>query len=874
MCEKCKINKATTHYRQIINGRTREYNLCPSCANDMNVLSMFGDIHLGLGNMLEKNKQGGEKEMYLFNGFTEKANYALNAAISIAGKLGHTCVGSEHILYGLSVGNSGVAATLLNKHHINSNVVEHELIEVVGKGISSRLTPNDFTPRSKRIIDKSIMEARKLQHGYVGTEHILMAILKENDSYAVLILQSLGCNIKELYNEIMNEFGNSGNVENNPQVNINPAAGRKRPKGVLDKYSRDLTELARANAIDPVIGRQSEIERVIQILSRRTKNNPCLIGEPGVGKTAIAEGLAQKIVTGEVPESIKDKHVVSLDLTSMIAGTKYRGDFEDRIKQTIDEIIKSGDTIVFIDELHTIIGAGAAEGAVDAANILKPQLARGELQVIGATTIDEYRKHIEKDSALERRFQPVMVNEPSPEDAVLILMGLRDKYEAHHKIKINDDAILSAVKLSSRYISDRFLPDKAIDLVDEAASRVKLKAFTAPPNVKELEDELKRIGEEKEEAINVQDYEKAAKLRDKDRKCKEKLSQIKNDWHGKQSRETGEVTSVEIAEILSGWTGIPVQQLTKGESERLLELENILHKRVIGQDEAVTAVSKAIRRGRVGMKDEKRPIGSFIFLGQTGVGKTELCKALAEALFADENAMIRLDMSEYMEKHSISKIIGSPPGYLGFDEGGQITEKIRRKPYSVVLFDEIEKAHPDVFNILLQILEDGILTDSQGRRIDFRNAVIIMTSNIGAQMLSEKKSLGFVYGDQTKEEKDSKNDILNELKKHFRPEFLNRIDDIIVFHKLKENDIEQIAEKMLNVFTERALKLGITVTFDQSAVKEIAKIGFDPVYGARPLRRAITSKVEDLFSEMMLEGKAVEGDTCKLVYNDDKFKFL
>ncbi|MCL2014099.1 MAG: ATP-dependent Clp protease ATP-binding subunit [Oscillospiraceae bacterium] len=810
----------------------------------------------------------------MFNGFTEKANFALNAAIAIAGKLGHTCVGSEHILYGLALGNSGASSTLLGKLNITPEVIERELIEVVGKGEPTRLTPNDFTPRSKRIIDKSIIEARRLNHGYVGTEHILMAILKESDSYAVLILQKLGCNIRELYNELVDETDNGSQPEGVHSGGERREEFRSRSKGALGKYSRDLTELAAANAIDPVIGRQTEIERVIQILSRRTKNNPCLIGEPGVGKTAVAEGLAQLIVTGEVPESIKNKRVVSLDLTSMLAGAKYRGDFEERIKQTMEEIIKSGNTIVFIDELHTIIGAGAAEGAVDAANILKPQLARGELQVIGATTIDEYRKHIEKDAALERRFQPVMVNEPSPEDAVLILMGLRDKYEAHHKIKINDDAILAAVKLSSRYITDRYLPDKAIDLVDEAASRVKMKAFTVPPDIKSLEDGLKRISEEKEEAINVQDYEKAAKLRDDEHRIKGELSQIKNQWQGKKARKPGEVTAVEIAEIVSSWTSVPVQQLTKGESERLLELESILHKRVVGQDEAVSAVAKAIRRGRVGMKDEKRPIGSFIFLGPTGVGKTELSKTLAEALFADENAMIRMDMSEYMEKHSVSRIVGSPPGYVGFDEGGQLTEKIRRKPYSVVLFDEVEKAHPDVFNILLQILEDGILTDSQGRRVDFRNCVIIMTSNIGAHLMGEKKSLGFISGDETKEIKDAKNDILNELKRNFRPEFLNRIDDIIVFHKLNEHDIEKIAGMMLASFAERASKLGITIVCDESAVREIAKIGFDPVYGARPLRRAITSRVEDLFSEMILAGKAVEGDAYRLVFANDKFDFV
>ena len=671
----------------------------------------------------------------------------------------------------------------------------------------------------------------------------------------------------------MNEIGDSkeSNAEfDSPQGR----SGGGDTGGALSKYGRDLTELAKNNKIDPVIGRQQEIERVIQILSRRTKNNPCLIGEPGVGKTAIAEGLAQKIVTGEVPETLKSKKIFSLDLTAMLAGAKYRGDFEERIKGAIDEVAKSGNIILFIDELHTIIGAGAAEGAVDAANILKPQLARGEIQIIGATTIEEYRKHIEKDAALERRFQPVMVAEPNEEDATKILFGLRDKYEAHHKIKISDEAIRAAVQLSSRYITDRYLPDKAIDLIDEAASRVRMKAFTAPPDLKEMEDKIKKAGEEKAAAVNAQDFEAAAKIRDEEKSLNEEYEKARQQWQETNARNSGEVTAEEIAEIVSIWTGVPVKQLTEQESDRLLHMEDILHKRVVGQNEAVEAVAKAIRRGRVGLKDPKRPIGSFIFLGPTGVGKTELCKALAEALFGNENNMIRLDMSEYMEKHTVSRMVGSPPGYVGYDEGGQLTEKIRRNPYSVVLFDEIEKAHPDVFNILLQILEDGILTDAQGRRVDFRNAVIIMTSNIGARMITETKNLGFGSSENAmKDDKEIKNDVMNELKKHFRPEFLNRIDDIIVFQKLSEDDIKLIASKMLEQLTERVKQLGINLVVTEEAIAEIANEGYEPVYGARPLRRAITTKIEHKLSEYLLSGKVKSGDTVVLSVADGAFTF-
>ncbi len=810
--------------------------------------------------------------MYMFNGFTEKANLTLNAAIEVAGQLGHTYIGSEHILYGLTAENGGVAAQLLLQQNITSEVVLQKLEENIGKGLPNRLTPAAFTPRSKRILETAIYEARGLGHSYVGTEHILMAILKEQDSYAVGILQSLGVNSKELYQLCRQEISDQG--ERQEMSAGGNMSGQKGGPETLNKFGRDLTEIAQKGGIDPVIGRSKEIERVIQILTRRTKNNPCLIGEPGVGKTAIAEGLAQKIVSGEVPEILKNKRIFSLDLTAMLAGAKYRGDFEERIKGAIDEVVKAKNIILFIDEIHTIVGAGAAEGAVDAANILKPQLARGDLQVIGATTINEYRKYIEKDSALERRFQPVTVDEPSEEDALKILEGLRDKYEAHHNVRITDDALKAAVQLSVRYIADRYLPDKAIDLIDEAASKVRLRAFTAPNDVKELEDRLQKLSEEKAAAINTQDFERAAQLRDESKELQEQLDQQKQEWQEQKGHSNGEVTAQEIAEIVAGWTGVPVQQLTEDESDRLLRMEDILHSRVVGQEEAVSAVAKAIRRGRVGLKDPRRPIGSFLFLGPTGVGKTELCKALAEALFGDENAMIRLDMSEYMEKHSVSRMVGSPPGYVGYDEGGQLTEKIRRKPYSVVLFDEIEKAHPDVFNMLLQILEDGILTDSQGRRVDFRNAVIIMTSNIGARLITEQKSLGFQTDSEVNTDLgEQRDDIMKELKQHFRPEFLNRVDDTIIFHKLTQDEIEKIALKMFDSLKERVAKMEITLDISNEAVTEIAKEGFDPVYGARPLRRAITAKVEDLLSEEMLAGNIKAGDRVKLIFEDQKFSF-
>lgn len=807
---------------------------------------------------------------YNFNGFTERANLALNIAIDSAGRLGHTYVGTEHILLGLLKEGSGAAATILNDNGITEENVLSLLINSIGRGNPTLLTSDYFTPRAKRVIETALREARAEQKAYVGTEHLLIGIISDADNYAMRFIMELGANIRNITEELSDmSYGEKPNNKESKQ-----SGNSSTP--TLQKYGRDLTADAKAGKLDPVIGRNKEIERVIQILCRRTKNNPCLIGEPGVGKTAIAEGLALKIASDNAPEILRNKRIIALDLTGMVAGTKYRGDFEERIKSAIDEVKASSDVILFIDEVHTIIGAGSAEGSTDAANILKPSLARGDLQVIGATTLDEYRKNIEKDAALERRFQPVMVGEPSEEDAELILKGLRDKYEAHHKVKITDDAIAAAVKLSARYIADRYLPDKAIDLIDEAASKVRLKAYTAPSNLKDKESELRKISEELNEIIRTQQFEKAAQLRDKRKKIEEELSTAKKEWENKTDHFTGIVNSDEIADVVSQWTGVPVSQLTEAESERLLKMEDILHKRIIGQDEAVSAVAKAIRRGRVGLKDPKRPIGSFIFLGPTGVGKTELCKALSEAMFGDENAMIRLDMSEYMEQHTVSKMIGSPPGYVGFDEGGQLTELVRRKPYSVILFDEIEKAHPDVFNILLQILDDGVLTDSQGRKVNFKNTVIIMTSNVGARFITEKHSaFGFSAEDTLhSDEQRMKEDVLGELKRTFKPEFLNRVDDIIVFSKLRPDDIYKIAEKMLDTLSVRLQSLGITLTVNSSAIKAVSESGFDDVYGARPLRRAIQSNIEDKLSELILDGTIKKGDRVICGYEDNEYKFI
>lgn len=813
--------------------------------------------------------------MYRFNGFTEKANKALNNAIETAQDFGLTYIGSEHLLYGLLKEPDCVAAKVLGDNGVTAEKMYDILCSITSKGVRRELAPDNFSPRAKRIIDISVAAAASMGLRLVGTEQLLLGIIEEGDNYATRAIAEIGADIRNVYQSLMSAIGAYPDEDadgSNPQSGAN-SKNSSTPN--LDKFGRDLTALAKEHKLDPVIGRANEIQRVIQILTRRTKNNPVLIGEPGVGKTAIAEGLAQKIVDDEVPELLKNKRVVTLDLTGMIAGTKYRGDFEERIKSAIEEVTNANDIILFIDELHTIVGAGSAEGSADAANILKPSLARGDFQLIGATTINEYRKYIEKDAALERRFQPVTVGEPSQEETVQILKGLRDKYEAHHKVVITNEALEAAVKLSSRYITDRFLPDKAIDLIDEACSKVKLRAYTAPDSVKELESRLKNMDAEKSAAIAEQDFERAAKIRDDEKSLKEQLQTEQDKWKKENDHVSGEVTAEEVANIVSSWTGIPATQLTKEESQRLLDMEKILHERIVGQDEAVSAVSRAIRRSRVGLKDPKRPVGSFIFLGPTGVGKTELCKALAEAMFGDENALVRFDMSEYMEKHTVSRLVGSPPGYVGYDEGGQLTEKVRRKPYCVLLFDEIEKAHPDVFNILLQILDDGILTDSQGRKVDFKNTIIIMTSNIGARRITdERKSLGFGSSDSVISDEQVREDVMDELKKAFRPEFLNRVDDTIVFRQLKPEDIEQIADKLLCTLAKRVAERNINITFTDAAIKQIAKVGFDATYGARPLKRAIQSQIEDALSNEMLDGKITDGDKVVCDVADDKFVFV
>ncbi len=805
---------------------------------------------------------------YNFKGFTAKANEAMNQAINSAEILGHTYVGSEHLLLGLLRVGGGVAAAVLNRHGVTVEAVEDIIRSQIGCGTRTKLSPDFFTPRAKQVVEIALQSKTSSGKQLVGSEHLLLGILGEGDNFAIRFLNDLGVDVANLTRELLEAAG----VEINGKTENTQKAQKESKTPTLSKYGRDLTEEAKNGNIDPVIGRHDEVQRVIQILCRRTKNNPCLVGEPGVGKTAIIEGLAQQIVEGNVPEILLNKRIFSLDLTGMVAGTKYRGDFEERIKAVIEEVTKSDDVIVFIDEIHTIIGAGSAEGSTDAANILKPSLARGEFQLIGATTLSEYRKNIEKDSALERRFQPVTVDEPSEEDSILILKGIRDKYEAHHKVTITDDAIISAVKLSARYITDRFLPDKAIDLIDEAASKVRLTASAVPKNIKELEQKIIEVDADKEEAISSQDFELAASLRDEVSRLKTQLQTEKDNWHKENMQLSGKVTEKEISEIVSSWTGVPVSQLTEEESARLLKMEDVLHQRIIGQNEAVTAVSKAIRRGRVGLKDPKRPIGSFIFLGPTGVGKTELCKALANAMFGSDDMMIRLDMSEYMEKHTVSRLVGSPPGYVGFEEGGQLTEKVRRNPYSVVLFDEIEKAHPDVFNMLLQILEDGILTDSQGRRVDFKNTVIIMTSNVGARLITDKR-VSFGFSQSEDNNSDIKTAVLGELKNTFRPEFLNRVDDIVVFSKLTKTEVEEIAEKMLENLSKRSSSIGITISFDDGVKKALAKIGFDAVYGARPLRREIQNKVEDLLSEKILEGSIKAGDKILCEYDGNQFVF-
>ena len=807
--------------------------------------------------------------------FTKRAEKAIEYANRIALEFGHNYIGTEHLLYGLLKEGSGVASKVLENQGITPEQIEEQIDALVGK--NEEIGEEEilgFTPRTKRVIETAFIEAKKLGSDFIGTEHLLIGIMREGDSVAVRILLNLNVNTQKLYNEIIKVLNDDESILNEEKKSTNSKVGASyNQTQTLNQYGTDLTKRAIEGKLDPVIGRKNEIERVIQILSRRMKNNPCLIGEPGVGKTAVVEGLAQKIVAGDVPESLKDKRVVTLDITSMVAGAKYRGDFEDRIKKCLNEVKKAKDVILFIDEIHTIVGAGSAEGAVDAANILKPLLARGEIQLIGATTLNEYRKYIEKDSALERRFSPVTVTEPSSEDTLKILEGIKDKYEAHHNVKITEEAMKAAVDLSVRYINDRFLPDKAIDLIDEAASKVRMRAYTVPDSLKKLEEEISAISKEKEEAVRSQDFEKAATLRDKEHETKDKLEKEKQKWESKNSKEVITLTEEDIAEVISSWTRIPVKKLTQDENEKLRNLEKSLHERVVGQNEAVEAVAKAIRRGRVGLKDPNRPIGSFLFLGPTGVGKTELSKALAESLFGNEDSMIRIDMSEYMEGHSVSKLIGSPPGYVGFEEGGQLTEKIRRNPYSVILFDEIEKAHPDVMNMLLQILDDGRLTDSNGRTVNFKNTVIIMTSNIGARLITDKKTLGFTSKEENKEDKkeyeDIKKDVLAELKKEFKPEFINRIDEIIVFHKLQKEEMRQIVDIMLKQVIKRMEVQNIKIKIDDDVKDKIIEKGTDANYGARPLKRTIQNLLEDKIAEAILDGKILKDKEVKIGLNKD-----
>ena len=803
--------------------------------------------------------------------FTESARKVIEYAKNFSIENNYPYIGTEHILYGLIAEGEGLAAVILKKQDLTEEYIEEEILKIDGI-MNTQVNEDevDFTPRAKRIIANSQKEALRMGQNYVGSEHILLSLMREIDSVAVRILIDADIDPQKIFTELLKILGDESPISDNYHDPANIESKSKNNTPTLNQYGKDLTELAKQNKLDPVIGREKEIERVIEILSRRTKNNPCLIGEPGVGKTAVVEGLAQMIKENNVPEILKNKRVVSLDIASMIAGAKYRGDFEERLKKSLQEIKSASNVILFIDEIHTIVGAGSAEGAMDAANILKPLLSRGEIQVIGATTLNEYRKYIEKDSALERRFQSVIVEEPSIEDTIQILRGLKDKYEAHHKVKITDEAIKEATVLSERYITDRFLPDKAIDLIDEACSKVKIKSLTKPESFKNLEKELDKKSKEKEEAIISQNFEKAAKIRDEEKELKAKISKQDEKWKKQENNKEISIGKEEICEVVSNWTKIPVTKLTQTESDKIKNLDKELKKRVIGQDEAIDVLSRAIKRARVGLKDINRPIGSFMFLGPTGVGKTELTKALALNMFGSENAMIRLDMSEYMEPHSVSKLIGSPPGYVGYDDGGQLTEQVRRKPYSIILFDEIEKAHPDVFNILLQILDDGRLTDSNGRTVNFKNTVIIMTSNTGARNITETKSIGFINKDDGSASYErAKEEVMNELKKTFRPEFLNRLDEIIIFNKLGKEAIEKIASIMLNEFADKLKQREITVKIDKSIIEYIVKVGFDDVYGARPLKRAVQSKVEDKFAEELLDGKIKDKDKITLKAKDN-----
>lgn len=808
--------------------------------------------------------------------FTQMAANALQYAGEIAQQLNHNYIGTEHLLAGLLQEREGLACQVLNDNGVTEEAIMNMISQLMATGAMQVQDPARYTPRCRKVIDRSSHEAENFKSNAIGTEHLLIAIIHERDCVAAQLLSSLGVSLQKIYQDILVGIGmdvQDAKVDKNTRNRH--AHGRSQEKLLIDQYSRDLTEYAAEGKLDPVIGRDDEISRVIQILSRRTKNNPCLIGEPGVGKTAIAEGLAEKIVAGDVPDTVRDKRLLTLDIAGMVAGSKYRGEFEERIKKVISEVVEDGSILLFIDEIHTIIGAGGAEGAIDASSILKPSLARGELQIIGATTIDEYRKHIEKDAALERRFQPVMVEEPSEEEAEEILSGLRHVYEEHHYVKITDDAVHAAVHLSVRYINDRFLPDKAIDLIDEAASKVRINAYTASPEIRRLTDEVAQLEVRKEDAIAGEAYELASSIKKQQEQLNEQIARLNHDMEERRSGTQLVVDTDQVADVVANWTGIPVRKLEQEETERLRSMEKLLHERVVGQTEAVSAVAKAIRRGRVGLKDPKRPIGSFLFLGPTGVGKTELCKALAEVMFGTEDSMIRVDMSEYMEKHSVSKLIGSPPGYVGYEEGGQLSEKIRRHPYSVLLFDEIEKAHPDVFNILLQVLDDGHITDSQGRKVDFKNTIIIMTSNAGAADIASRHRLGFSAGDTSAADYGQmKSMVMEEVRRIFKPEFLNRIDDIIVFHQLTKSDVKEIADIMLKTVAGRVKEqLNIDLEVSGPVRNHLAEAGFDERYGARPLRRVIQNEIEDELAEEYLAGRVKNGDHVVLRMKDGKIRF-
>ncbi len=802
----------------------------------------------------------------MFQRFSDRARRVVVLAQEEARMLNHNYIGTEHLLLGLIQEGEGVAAKALESMSISLEAVRNQVEEIIGRGSSAPTGHIPFTPRAKKVLELSLREALQLGHNYIGTEHILLGLIREGEGVAAQVLTKLGADLDRVRNQVVQLLTGAAGTKEVAQAGETPTQSNL----LLDQFGRNLTQLATQNKLDPVIGRDKEIERVMQVLARRTKNNPVLIGEPGVGKTAVVEGFAQKIMKNEVPHMLSGKQLYTLDLGALVAGSRYRGDFEERLKKVVKEIRSRGDIILFIDELHNLVGAGAAEGAIDAASILKPALSRGELQTIGATTLDEYRKHLEKDAALERRFQPIMVEEPTVDHTIEILRGLRDRYEAHHRVAITDDALVAAARLASRYISDRFLPDKAIDLIDEAASHLRIHAMTAPPDFREMEEKLQQVRLEKQAAISSQDFEKAAGMRDREKEIIGDMDQLEEDWKIPLGSSQLQVTEDDIADILSSWTGIPVSQLTEEESSKLLRMEDALHERVVGQDEAVIAVSRSIRRTRAGLKDPKRPSGSFIFLGPSGVGKTELARTLAEFLFGDESALIQIDMSEYMEKHAVSRLVGSPPGYVGYEEGGQLTEAVRRKPFSVVLLDEIEKAHPDAFNMLLQILEDGRLTDSQGHKVDFRNTIVVMTSNLGARDISKGTSLGFTT--QAKGGMDygkMKEQVLSELKKTFRPELLNRIDDVIVFHELNHSEIKQIVDLLMQRVKDQLAEQEIEIIISDDAKETLVKEGYDPVYGARPLRRAIQKLIEDPLSEKVLCKEYLPGSTILIAADGD-----